>query len=65
MTVAEPSGSLISDPQVIPVGAEPVKGLFWGADLSFRFLRQVLGAPSYGVGVRDRPKADRGAAGGP
>jgi transposase-like protein len=51
--------------QVIPVGAEPVKGLFWGADLSFRFLRQVLGAPSYGVGVRDRPKADRGAAGGP
>jgi hypothetical protein len=32
--------------QVIPVGAEPVKGSSGGADLSFRFLRQVLGAPS-------------------
>jgi hypothetical protein len=31
---------------VIPVGAWPVKGTVWGADLSFWFLRQVLGALS-------------------
>ncbi|MCA1696984.1 MAG: hypothetical protein LC749_20950, partial [Actinobacteria bacterium] len=31
---------------VIPEGVGPVKSLPWGGDLSFRFLRRVLGVPS-------------------
>jgi hypothetical protein len=31
--------------RVIPEGAGPVKPRFWGGDLCFWFLRQVLGTP--------------------
>src|SRR6266496_1274252 len=50
---------------VIPEGAGPVKGAGSVAVVVLCFLRRVLGERQRGVGVQDRPEADRVAAAGP
>src|SRR6266566_3739003 len=50
---------------VIPEGVGPVKGLLGRSCGRFRFLRRSMGERQRGVGVQDRPEADREAAVGP